>query len=128
LELPLGTIVPTVPSDKMELALKIEADRMRNSLLLKKDKEAEMTVPLGKSIPIAVSTKGTGTRKRYHYFDKELYDGRYAIEPTDAWMESFRSLSGPTPPWLVRKILTTSPSSYWPLENSKPKNSIQLNN
>ena len=34
----------TIPSDKMELALHIESDRMRNSLLLKGDKEAEMTV------------------------------------------------------------------------------------
>ncbi|HEU0125471.1 MAG TPA: insulinase family protein, partial [Flavobacterium sp.] len=34
----------TLPSDKIELALQIEADRMRNSLLTKEDKEAEMTV------------------------------------------------------------------------------------
>ncbi|MCX7547205.1 pitrilysin family protein [Xanthomarina sp. F1114] len=34
----------TIPSDKIEIALDIEADRMRNSLLLKEDKEAEMTV------------------------------------------------------------------------------------
>lgn len=34
----------TIPSDKLELALEIEADRMRNLLLLKEDKEAEMTV------------------------------------------------------------------------------------
>ncbi len=34
----------TIPSDKMELALHIESDRMRNSLLLKEDKDAEMTV------------------------------------------------------------------------------------
>ncbi|WP_026452337.1 M16 family metallopeptidase [Aequorivita capsosiphonis] len=34
----------TIPSDKMELAIEIEADRMRNLLLLKEDKEAEMTV------------------------------------------------------------------------------------
>lgn len=34
----------TIPSDKIELALEIEADRMRNLLLLKEDKEAEMTV------------------------------------------------------------------------------------
>lgn len=34
----------TIPSDKIELALHIEADRMRNSLLLKEDKDAEMTV------------------------------------------------------------------------------------
>ncbi|MGJ5642163.1 M16 family metallopeptidase [Formosa sp. S-31] len=34
----------TIPSDKIELALHIEADRMRNSLLLKEDKDSEMTV------------------------------------------------------------------------------------
>lgn len=34
----------TIPSDKIAIALEIEADRMRNSLLLKEDKESEMTV------------------------------------------------------------------------------------
>lgn len=34
----------TIPSDKIELAIHIESDRMRNSLLLKEDKESEMTV------------------------------------------------------------------------------------
>lgn len=34
----------TIPSDQLELALHIEADRMRNSLLLEEDKNAEMTV------------------------------------------------------------------------------------
>ncbi|MFV8341992.1 M16 family metallopeptidase [Flavobacterium sp. XS2P39] len=34
----------TLPSDKIALALQIEADRMRNSLLTKEDKDAEMTV------------------------------------------------------------------------------------
>lgn len=34
----------TIPSDKIELALHIESDRMRNSLLLREDKDAEMTV------------------------------------------------------------------------------------
>ena len=34
----------TIPSDKLELAMEIEADRMRNSLLLEEDKESEMTV------------------------------------------------------------------------------------
>ncbi|MGS2763038.1 M16 family metallopeptidase [Sinomicrobium sp. M5D2P9] len=34
----------TIPSDKLELALEIEADRMRNSLLLEEDKASEMTV------------------------------------------------------------------------------------
>lgn len=34
----------TIPSDKIDLALDIEADRMRNSLLKAEDKSAEMTV------------------------------------------------------------------------------------
>ena len=34
----------TIPSDKIELALHIESDRMRNSLLLEEDKKTEMTV------------------------------------------------------------------------------------
>ncbi|WP_163410254.1 M16 family metallopeptidase [Flavobacterium ajazii] len=34
----------TLPSDKIELAMHIESDRMRNSLLTKEDKDAEMTV------------------------------------------------------------------------------------
>jgi len=34
----------TIPSDKIETALHIESDRMRNSLLLKEDKDSEMTV------------------------------------------------------------------------------------
>lgn len=34
----------TIPSDKIALAFEIEADRMRNSLLLKEDKDSEMTV------------------------------------------------------------------------------------
>ncbi|OBX20165.1 peptidase M16 [Gelidibacter algens] len=34
----------TIPSDKIALPLQIEADRMRNSLLLKEDKDTEMTV------------------------------------------------------------------------------------
>ncbi|SFW36520.1 Transposase [Sinomicrobium oceani] len=33
-----------------------------------------------------------GDRDRDDYFDKELYDQRYVIERTNAWMDSFRSL------------------------------------
>ena len=29
---------------------------------------------------------------REKYFDQDLYDGRYAVERTNAWMDSFRSL------------------------------------
>src|SRR5256714_6556321 len=34
----------TVPSDQLELALRLEADRMRNSLIADEDRQSEMTV------------------------------------------------------------------------------------
>lgn len=33
-----------------------------------------------------------GTADRDEYFDRELYDERYAVERTNAWMDSYRSL------------------------------------
>tara|TARA_R110002049_G_scaffold57902_1_gene158247 strand:+ start:522 stop:827 length:306 start_codon:yes stop_codon:yes gene_type:complete len=36
--------------------------------------------------------KRNGGKDRNEYFDKELYDERYAVERTNAWMDSFRSL------------------------------------
>lgn len=36
--------------------------------------------------------KRNGGADRDEYFDKDLYDERYAIERTNAWMDSFRSL------------------------------------
>lgn len=36
--------------------------------------------------------KRNGNGDREEYFDKELYDERYAIERTNAWMDGFRSL------------------------------------
>lgn len=33
-----------------------------------------------------------GNADRDEYFDKELYDERYAVERTNAWMDSYRSL------------------------------------
>jgi transposase len=36
--------------------------------------------------------KRNGRKDRDEYFDQELYDERYAIERTNAWMDSFRSL------------------------------------
>jgi hypothetical protein len=38
------------------------------------------------------SNKRNGNTDREEYFDKELYDERYALERTNAWMDSFRSL------------------------------------
>ena len=36
--------------------------------------------------------KRNGDKDRDDYFDQELYDERYSIERTNAWMDSFRSL------------------------------------
>lgn len=36
--------------------------------------------------------KRNGEKDRDEYFDKELYDERYAVERTNAWVDSFRSL------------------------------------
>lgn len=36
--------------------------------------------------------KRNGNDDRDEYFDKELYDERYAVERTNAWMDSYRSL------------------------------------
>ena len=33
------------------------------------------------------------TEDREEYFDQDLYDERYAVERTNAWMDSFRSLA-----------------------------------
>lgn len=38
------------------------------------------------------SDKRSGGKDRDEYFDEELYAERYAIERTNAWMDSFRSL------------------------------------
>jgi len=36
--------------------------------------------------------KRNGKTDREEYFDQELYDERYAVEHTNAWMDSYRSL------------------------------------
>jgi transposase len=36
--------------------------------------------------------KRNGNTDRDEYFDRELYDERYAVERTNAWMDSYRSL------------------------------------
>ena len=36
--------------------------------------------------------KRNGNTDGDEYFDKELYDQRYAVERSNAWMDSFRSL------------------------------------
>ena len=41
---------------------------------------------------VCFNKRNGNTEDRDEYFDQELYDQRYAIERTNAWMDSFRSL------------------------------------
>ena len=41
---------------------------------------------------ICFNRRNGSTDNRDEYFDRELYDERYAVERTNAWMDSFRSL------------------------------------
>ena len=39
-----------------------------------------------------IPNKRNGNSDNDHYFDEELYEERYAIERTNTWMDSFRTL------------------------------------
>ena len=41
---------------------------------------------------VCFNKRNGNTEDRDEYFDQELYDQRYAVERTNAWMDSFRSL------------------------------------
>ena len=41
---------------------------------------------------VCFNKRNGNTEDRDHYFDQELYNQRYAVERTNAWMDSFRSL------------------------------------
>lgn len=50
--------------------------------------------------------KRNGDADRDEYFDQELYGQRYAIEPTNAWMDSYNSLIDryDTPPYTGKNL------------------------
>jgi transposase len=41
---------------------------------------------------VCFNKRNGNTQEREEYFDQELYDQRYVVERTNAWMDSFRSL------------------------------------
>ena len=41
---------------------------------------------------VCFNKRNGNTQDREEYFDQDLYDQRYAVERTNAWMDSFRSL------------------------------------
>ncbi len=93
----------TLPSDKIELAIQIEADRMRNSLLTKEDKEAEMTVvrnefERGENNPNAL-------------LDKEIWASAYIAHPYHHSTIGWKSDIENAPIEVLKNFYNTY---YWP--------------
>ncbi|KFF02661.1 M16 family metallopeptidase [Flavobacterium reichenbachii] len=93
----------TLPSDKIELAIQIEADRMRNSLLTKEDKDAEMTVvrnefERGENNPDAL-------------LDKEIWASAYIAHPYHHSTIGWKSDIENAPIEVLKNFYNTY---YWP--------------
>lgn len=93
----------TIPSDKIEIALDIEADRMRNSLLLKEDKEAEMTVVRNEF--------ERGENNPNSVLSKEIWAAAYMAHPYHHSTIGWRSDIENMPIEVLRKFYNTY---YWP--------------
>ncbi|MBK0368777.1 M16 family metallopeptidase [Flavobacterium agrisoli] len=93
----------TLPSDKIELALQIEADRMRNSLLLKEDKEAEMTVVRNEF--------ERGENNPNSLLDKEIWASAYIAHPYHHSTIGWKSDIENAPIEVLRNFYNTY---YWP--------------
>lgn len=93
----------TIPSDKIETAIHIEADRMRNALLLKEDKEAEMTVVRNEF------ERGENNSNRV--LNKEIWATAYMAHPyhhsTIGWRSDIENMDIET----LRDFYNTY---YWP--------------
>jgi zinc protease len=93
----------TIPSDHIETALHIEADRMRNSLLLKEDKDAEMTVVRNEF--------ERGENNPNSLLSKEMWATAYMAHPyhhnTIGWRSDIENM----PIEALRKFYNTY---YWP--------------
>nr|WP_294786957.1 pitrilysin family protein [uncultured Flavobacterium sp.] len=93
----------TLPSDKIELALQIEADRMRNSLLLKEDKEAEMTVVRNEF--------ERGENDPNSLLDKEIWASAYIAHPYHHSTIGWKSDIENAPIEVLKNFYNTY---YWP--------------
>ena len=93
----------TLPSDKIGLALQIEADRMRNSLLLKEDKEAEMTVVRNEF--------ERGENDPNSLLDKEIWAAAYIAHPYHHSTIGWKSDIEKAPIEVLRNFYNTY---YWP--------------
>lgn len=93
----------TLPSDKIGLALQIEADRMRNSLLLKEDKDAEMTVVRNEF------ERDENDPNRL--LDKEIWSAAYIAHPYHHSTIGWKSDIEKAPIEVLRNFYNTY---YWP--------------
>ena len=93
----------TLPSDKIALALEIEADRMRNSLLLKEDKDAEMTVVRNEF--------ERGENNPNSVLSKEIWAAAYAAHPYHHSTIGWKSDIEKAPIEVLRSFYNTY---YWP--------------
>ena len=93
----------TLPSNKIGLALQIEADRMRNSLLLKEDKEAEMTVVRNEF--------ERGENDPNSLLDKEIWAAAYIAHPYHHSTIGWKSDIEKAPIEVLRNFYNTY---YWP--------------
>ncbi|OEK08338.1 peptidase M16 [Flavivirga aquatica] len=93
----------TIPSDKIETALHIESDRMRNSLLLKEDKDAEMTVVRNEF--------ERGDNNPNTLLSKEMWATAYMAHPYHHSTIGWRSDIENMPIETLRKFYNTY---YWP--------------
>ncbi|MDQ1164556.1 pitrilysin family protein [Flavobacterium sp. SORGH_AS_0622] len=93
----------TLPSDKIELAIQIEADRMRNSLLLKEDKEAEMTVVRNEF--------ERGENDPNSLLDKEIWASAYIAHPYHHSTIGWKSDIEKAPIEVLKNFYN---SYYWP--------------
>lgn len=93
----------TIPSDHINLALKIEADRMRNSFLLAEDKEAEMTVVRNEF--------EQGENNPAELLSKEIWAAAYIAHPYHHSTIGWRSDIEKAPIETLRNFYNTY---YWP--------------
>ncbi|WP_194765823.1 M16 family metallopeptidase [Tamlana sp. I1] len=93
----------TIPSDQLELALHIESDRMRNSLLLKEDKDSEMTVVRNEF------ERGENSPNRL--LDKEIWATAYMAHPyhhnTIGWRSDIENMP-------IETLKDFYNTYYWP--------------
>jgi zinc protease len=92
-----------IPSDKLELAVHIESDRMRNSLLREEDRNSEMTVVRNEF--------EQGENNPIELLDKELWANSYLAHPYHHSTIGWRSDIENVPIEKLREFYNTF---YWP--------------